>query len=209
MTTEVKNTILQKALALFFRYGVKSVTMDDIARELAISKKTLYQFFENKNDLITQIMQAENTKDEILFKEIIKNTANAIDELFVHAQHAIGELTKLMASPATMYDLQKYYRETWQQFEQAMNQRIYEGTKANIERGKKEGLYRTEVDADIIAKLYVSKMMCFVDEDMFPTKQYDKVKLFKQYLIYHIHGIATAKGLKKLEDRIDAFLKNE
>jgi hypothetical protein len=114
-----------------------------------------------------------------------------------------------MASPATMYDLQKYYRETWQQFEQAMNQRIYEGTKANIERGKKEGLYRTEVDADIIAKLYVSKMMCFVDEDMFPSKQYDKVKLFKQYLIYHIHGIATAKGLKKLEDRIDAFLKNE
>jgi AcrR family transcriptional regulator len=209
MTGDIKNTILQKALLLFFRYGLKSVTMDDIARELAISKKTLYQFFENKNDLLTQIMEIENEKDATITCQIIHKSSDALDELLGHAQHAIGELSKLMSSSTMIYDFQKYYREIWSKFENEMNNRIYEGTKNNIERGIREGLYRADVDADIIAKLYVSKMMCFVDEDMFPSKKYDKVKLFKQYLIYHIHGIATAKGLKKLEERINAFVKSE
>ena len=209
MATEIKNTILEKALTLFFRYGIKSVTMDDIARELSISKKTLYQFFENKNDLLAQIFAIESNKDEALTNCIVKESSNALDELFGHAQHGIGELSKLMSSPWMIYDFQKYYREIWSNFEKAMNERIYLHTKNNIERGKKEGLYRMDVDADIIAKLYVSKMLCFIDEDMFPVKKYDKVKLFKQYLIYHIHGIATTKGLKKLEERLDAFLKTE
>ncbi len=204
---ETRAAILQRTEILFFKYGIKSVTMDDIARELGMSKKTLYQFFDNKNDLLAQIMQTAENQDVEIMKHSFTHSKDAIDEVFNIAKHAIAELSKLMSAQAILYDLKKYYRDIWDTFEKAMNDRIYNSTKLNLERGKNEGLYRVEVDTDIIAKLYVSKMMCIVDDDMFPIKQYDKVKLFKQYLVYHIHGIATAKGLKKLEERLDTFLK--
>lgn len=205
MTTEIKNNILQKVTALFFKYGIKSVTMDDIARELGMSKKTLYQFFENKNDLLTQIMGIESQRDEETTCFVMKNSENAVDELMGFAKHGLAEFAKVKSSPTIVYDLQKYYREIWVEFETGMNQRIYEGTKNNIERGKNEGLYRLEIDADVVAKLYVRQMMAIIDEDIFPSKSYDKVRLFQQYLIYHIYGIATPKGIALFDSKMKAL----
>ena len=209
MTAEIKNNILQKVTALFFRYGIKSVTMDDIARELGMSKKTLYQFFENKNDLITQMFELEEGRDIEITKCILNEAENAVDELMGFAKHGIEEFAKIMSSPTIVYDLQKYYRDIWLKFELGINQRIYEGTKMNLERGKKEGLYRKDIEADIVAKLYVRQMMSFIDEDTFPIKNYNKVQLFKQYLIYHIHGIATPKGIAIFENKMKALFGHE
>ncbi len=206
MTTEIKNNILQKVTALFYRYGIKSVTMDDIARELGMSKKTLYQFFENKNDLINQMFELEEKRDIDITKCILVEAENAVDELMGFAKHGIEEFAKLMSSPTIVYDLQKYYKDIWLKFELGINQRIYEGTKMNIERGKKEGLYRMDIDAEIVSKIYVRQMMSFIDEDTFPIKQYNKVQLFTQYLIYHIHGIATPKGIAIFENKMKALL---
>ena len=208
MTAEIKNNILQKVTALFFRYGIKSVTMDDIARELGMSKKTLYQFFENKNDLITQMFQLEEERDIDITKCILAEADNAVDELMGFAKHGIDEFAKIMSSPTIVYDLQKYYREIWDNFEAGINQRIYDGTKANIERGKKEGLYRLDIDADIVAKFYVRQTMSILDEDSFPVKHYNKIRLFTQYLIYHINGIATPKGKELFESKMKALFQN-
>lgn len=205
MTTEIKNNILQKVTALFFKYGIKSVTMDDIARELGMSKKTLYQFFENKNDLLAQIIQLESERDEKMTCLVLQNAVNAVDELMGFVKHGIEEFAKVKSSPTVVYDLQKYYRDIWVQFETGMNQRIYEGTKNNIERGKNEGLYRLDVDADVVAKLYVRQMMAIIDEDIFPSKIYDKIHLFQQYLIYHIYGIATPKGIALFDSKMKAL----
>ena len=204
---ETRTAILQRTEILFFKYGIKSVTMDDIARELGISKKTLYQFFDNKNDLLAQIMEVAEKRDIERIEYCFKHSKDAIDEILNIAKYVVEDLSKLMSSQAIIYDLKKYYREIWDNLERNMNASVYNGTKQNLERGKKEGLYRTDMDTDIIAKLYVSKMMCFIDEDMFPSKNYDKIKLFTQYLVYHIRGVATTKGLKKLEEQLDTFLK--
>jgi TetR/AcrR family transcriptional regulator, cholesterol catabolism regulator len=208
MTAEIKNNILQKVTALFFRYGIKSVTMDDIARELGMSKKTLYQFFENKSDMLTQIFQLEEARDIEMTSIILANAENAVDELMGFAKHGIEEFAKVMSSSTIVYDLQKYYREIWNAFEVGMNQRVFEGTKANLERGKKEGLYRMDIDSEIVAKFYVLQLMSFIDEESFPTKSFDKVKLFTQYLIYHIHGIATPKGIALFEEKMKALFNN-
>lgn len=205
MTTEIKNNILQKVTALFFKYGIKSVTMDDIARELGMSKKTLYQFFENKNDLLAQIIQLESLRDEKMTCFVMQNSENAVDELMGFAKHGVEEFAKLKSSPTIVYDLQKYYRDIWIQFETGINERMYEGTKNNIERGKNEGLYRLDVNADVIAKLYVRQMMTIIDEDIFPSKNHDKVRLFQQYLIYHIYGIATPKGIALFDSKMKAL----
>jgi TetR/AcrR family transcriptional regulator, cholesterol catabolism regulator len=204
---ETKTAILQRTEILFFKYGIKSVTMDDIARELGISKKTLYQFFEDKKDLLTHVLKEAQERDIANMAHSFTHSHDAIDENLKMAKHIVGELTKLKSAQTVLYDLKKYYHELWQHFERNMNDNVYNSTLQNLERGKKEGLYRENVDSDMIAKLYVSKMMCFVDEEMFPSKNYDKVKLFTQYLVYHIRGVATTKGLKKLEEQLDTFLK--
>ena len=207
MTTEIKNNILHKVTALFFKYGIKSVTMDDIARELGMSKKTLYQFFENKNDLLAQIMVCENERDEKMMCVVLENAENAVDEMMGFAKNGIEEFAKMKTSSTIMYDLQKYYRDIWQQFETGINERIYIATKNNIERGKLEGLYRPEMDAEVIAKLYVGQLMSLINEDVFPSKSYDKVRLFQQYLIYHIYGIATPKGIALFESKMKELFR--
>ncbi len=208
MTAEIKNNILQKVTALFFKYGIKSVTMDDIARELGMSKKTLYQFFENKNDLITQMFQHEEQCDIEMTKVILANADNALDELMGFAKHGIDEFAKIMSSPTIVYDLQKYYRDIWDTFAAGINNRVYDGTKVNLERGKKEGLYRMDIDSEIVARFYVSQLMSMIDEDSFSSKKFDKVKLFTQYLIYHIHGIATPNGIALFEQKMKALFGN-
>ena len=192
--------LLVKAEELFLRYGIKSVSMDDIARELGISKKTLYQHVENKGDLVAKIglrFLEQEVKD---CEEIHKKSTDAIDEMLKIARNVIRHLRSL--SSTTMYDLKKYYRETWQLFEQHNQQHIYAYIKANIERGQAEGIYRADADADIVARLYVGKSMLVTDEDVFPLQDYQRENLFEQYIQYHIRGIASADGLKLLDKRL-------
>lgn len=198
MTVGLKDNILIKTEQLFLKYGIKSVTMDDIARELSISKKTLYQFFDNKVDLLRQMTEKHIERDMEAMCAIRQHSKNALEELFKVAQHAMREISRF-SSPNTIFDLQKYYPETWKTFEDFQSNNIYKHVKDNLERGITEGVYRDDLDADIIAKLYVSKTLCVVDEVTFPTAEYDKVRLFKQFFYYHIRGIATQKGLKLLE----------
>lgn len=198
----VKDNIVLKARNLFLKYGIKSVAMDDIARELGISKKTLYQHFETKNDLIKSIAEQNLANDIQMITHIQTAAKDAIDEMFMIAKYVLEEIISIQ-SPTLMFDLQKYYPEMWQLFEQFQHQQVANHIKHNIERGITEGLYRTEVSGDIIAKIYSGNSLCVIDENMFPTKQFDKIKLFKEFFIYHIRGIATTKGLKLLEKRLE------
>ena len=110
-----KAHILQKSHALFMRYGIKSVTMDDIARELAVSKKTLYQFFENKADLLQQIANENMEKDKAMMARALTDSKNAIDEFLHMARYITNEISQI--SPTALYDMQKYYPEIWQSFQ--------------------------------------------------------------------------------------------
>ena len=134
--------------------------------------------------------------------QILTTAQDAIEELVRMAQSATDDLRQLM-SPTALYDLEKYYPELWTQIHGLMVDGVYQMVYNNLLRGMREGLYRSEIDADIIAKLYVSKTNSVLDEGLFPTGKYDKVKLFEQYFIYHIHGIATPKGFDRLSEIFD------
>ena len=127
----------------------------------------------------------------------LTDSKNAIDEFLQMARYITNEISQI--SPTALYDMQKYYPEIWQTFQDFSESQIFDNIKLNLERGIREGIYRPEIDSDIIAKLYVSKTNCVIDEESFPSKKYDKVKLFKQFFTYHVYGIATPKGLKLLE----------
>ena len=198
---DVKQQILKRAMDLFMRYGIKSVTMDDLSRQLGISKKTLYQYVSNKNDLITQIFMQKVEHEKKIMAEIRENSTDAIDEILKIAAYVIDELREL--SPTTVYDLQKYYQEAWKQMESLHQKHIYAIIRENLQWGMKQGFYRENLNPDIIAKLYVGKTSLVVDEELFPTREYNMSDLFREYIYYHIHGIASPKGLTLLDKHLE------
>lgn len=193
-TTGLKEKILVKAEALFMRYGIKSVTMDDIARDLGMSKRTLYQYVDNKSDLLNQIIQQFAIKEQATIEALSNDASNAMEEMINIAKHVTQTLREVPSS--TLYDLQKYYRDAWILMQSITQEHIHGVIKSNLEKGIEEGLYRSNLNVDIIAKLYVGKTNLIVDEDMFPLKNYNKEQLFLEYVRYHIHGIASTKGLE-------------
>jgi TetR/AcrR family transcriptional regulator, cholesterol catabolism regulator len=180
------------------RLGIKSLTMDDIARELGISKKTLYQHFENKSDLVYQMGQMHVDEECIMMRDTTGDSGDALDEMIRMVEWAKQELSLL--TPGKIYELQKYYPETWKLFDDHSKKNIFNHIKQNIERGIKEGLYKPDINADIIAKLYVVNSKSIIDEELFPWKDFDRRALFTDFFNYHINGIATEKGLKKFSE---------
>ncbi len=198
---DTKYQILNKAESLFMRYGIKSVTMDDLAREMGISKKTLYQYVSNKADLIESIFQLKIEEEQKMMAQYKAESTDAIDEILKIARHVIRELRQF--SPSVMYDLQKYYRGTYRQMEAFHTRHIIRMIRENIERGMKEGVYRSNLSADILSKLYVAKSALVADQELFPLQQYNIEQLFKEHMIYHIYGVASPKGLKIFEKYLE------
>ncbi len=194
-----KEKILAQAEDMFLQYGIKSVTMDDIARHLGMSKKTLYQYVENKNDLLAQVMVQSIEKHKQELVEIRKVATNAIDEMLRIAKVVTKDLRRM--KPTVMYDLQKYYKDIWNLMENLHQEHIYQCIKENIEMGVKQGIYREDLDVDIIAKLFVGKTLIVVDETLFPLRDYNREDLFNTYIKYHLHGIVSDQGLKLLQQQ--------
>lgn len=189
--------ILEGAKKLYMRYGIKSITMDDVARELGISKKTLYQHVENKNDLVMKIIREHISNEKSCLGAIEGEARDPIEHMLLIARYVLQILREVR--PAAMYDLQKYYREAWNIMDKFQQEHIYKTIKANLEAGIDQGLYRAEIDSDIIAKLYVGKTTVITDEELFPTREYDRDRLFSEYITYHLRGILSEEGLEKLK----------
>ncbi len=193
---EIKQQVLKKSFELFMRYGIKSVTMDDIARELGISKKTLYQYVDNKSDLIEQIFRQHIDEEMEVMEGIRQEASDAIDEMLKISKYVVGQLREL--SPNTVYDLRKYYRSTWKQMEALHKRHVYQVIRENLERGIRQGVYRSNLNPDILAKLYVGKAFLVTDEEIFPARTYNYEELYWEYINYHIQGIASDKGRQLL-----------
>lgn len=191
-----KDKIIQSSEDLFLRYGIKSISMDDIARHLGISKKTLYQHVENKRDLISQVLTSSFEVDKHEMSIINGKAQNAIEEIVEIAKYTLQILRRV--SPTVIFDLQKYYKQTYTLWQEMHSTFVKQSIQANIEWGIKDGLYRENLNPDIIAKLYVGKTLLVIDQELFPPNEYNKETLFTQYIIYHLHGIASKAGLKKL-----------
>ncbi|MFN3952645.1 MAG: TetR/AcrR family transcriptional regulator [Thermaurantimonas sp.] len=189
--------ILASAIVLFSRFGLRSVTMDDVAREMGISKKTLYKYFKNKAELVDK--GAELVIDHIreFCESICPNAENPIDELFI-LDEGMRNFNK-MQHQGIQFQLRKYYPETFFKIKEAQRKNFIEVTTLNLQNGKEKGWYRNDFDIHIIANLYYSRVLMIMDENYFPVNDFDWEKLTREALIYHIRGIASKKGLEYLE----------
>lgn len=192
-----RNTIILKCSELFLRYGVKNLTMDDIARELGMSKKTIYQYVQNKSDLVKKVMQSHLDKELAFIEEVGKNAQNAIEENVRMLTYMSKELQTFNSS--VFFELQKYYPESYALFNEYREKVSLPHILRNLERGISEGFYRDDLNPEIVARIYVYALDILIDQQRFPSKKYHFYNLYKEFVNYHLSGILTAKGTKYLE----------
>ncbi len=192
----MKNKIIHKATELFIKLGFKSVTMDDIANEMGISKKTIYTHFKNKTTLVKQCTFSLMDTITEGIDAICNRNHNPIDELFEIKEFVLHRLEDDQYSP--QYQLQKYYPEISKTLQQAQFDKIMESSKTNIEKGKKQGLYREQIDSDFISRLYFLGITGMRDQALFPPDTFPTKYITDEYLEYHLRGIVTEKGLSTL-----------
>lgn len=192
--------LLNQVRNTFMRYGLKSVTMDDLCREMGISKKTLYRFVTDKNDLVNKAMEFEICKDQEDIQAVVSKNLNAIDELFEITGVVEEKLKNL--HPSILYDMQKYYPEAWEMMSKHRNGFIVETIGNNIIKGQMEGVYRTDLNTKIVSMLYASKVEFLADNMMLADLNIDTSTIYHENLIYHIHGISNSTGLEVLQAKL-------
>jgi len=199
MNEELKN-ILLKARELYMKYGIKSITMDDVARELGISKKTLYQYVTDKDDLVGKFVDNEISMRQEEICKCFRIGYNAIEELFEISIF----MNKLMRNQnsATEYDLKKYYPVHYEKTIKARREGIFNYILVNLKKGINEGLYRKEMNKEVIAKLYLWRSENTHFDELFTIEEFTSIKLFVELINYHVRGIATEKGIMILEKKI-------
>lgn len=194
MLTEEK--ILHGARDLVFRYGIKSITMDDIAKHLGMSKKTIYTYYSEKDKLIGKLV-------EFLLHQ---NTCN-IDNILLQSKdpiHEIMEMMKMMAStfskmnPILFYDMMKYYPEAHQKFREFKEKKIINLIENNLKKGREMSLYRSDINIKILARLRVEQLDLAVNLDVFPPDKFNLVDVHVALLDHFLHGVCTIKGHKLL-----------
>ncbi|CAM3498097.1 TetR/AcrR family transcriptional regulator [Flavobacterium saliperosum] len=196
----MKNDILQKASDMFLSLGFKSVTMDDIANELGISKKTIYQHYATKDDLVqaTTLFLFENISSGI--DEICAIGKNPIEELFEIKEYVLHNLKNEDSSP--FYQLQKFYPKIYATLKCKQFDKLDSCVIQNLKRGIALELYRKEIDLEFIGRIYYSGINSLKDIEIFPENMFKMRNLQENFLEYHLRGIITEKGLSVLQQFI-------
>lgn len=193
----MKKKILDQTFDMIMRYGIKSVSMDDISKGIGISKKTIYQYFENKRALVHEVIENHIKKDEKDIDSIINSANDAVDEMLLVAKHVLVFLRGM--SPSVMFDIQKYYPKIWERIQDQHFDYILNTVVENIKRGQKENLYCDDIDADIISKMYIRQILTLADETVFPLSKYERSDLYKSLVTYHVRGLLNEKGIRRAQ----------
>ncbi|HRG36940.1 MAG TPA: TetR/AcrR family transcriptional regulator [Bacteroidia bacterium] len=197
---ETKDRVLQGAEELFFKYGIKSVTMDDIAKHLSISKKTIYQFYGDKNEIVDTLMRLKLEEDKTIIQQIHLESENVITEVLGLMKHMSQMFSKL--NPNVFYDLQKYHPEAWKLFNEFKEECMETMVENAIKKGVKEGLVRADINTKIIARLRMEEIQLGFNANVFPPDKYKIVDIQLELLDHFLHGICTLKGHKLINKYI-------
>lgn len=185
---------------MFKRYGIKSVSMDDVAKENGISKKTLYKFVSDKNDLIRRVVEFESKRLIALRQAIYLKELNAIEEVF--AMHPIILEIMKKYNPVIEYDLKKYHNDIYQEIMNLKAEQMYEHVVLNLKKGIEEGLYRKNIDVDIIAKIRVSTEISRMQSEKVELAHIDGEKALMQLIEYHLRAVCSPEGIKLMERKL-------
>jgi AcrR family transcriptional regulator len=201
-----KQYILKNVGALYLKYGIRSVTMDDVASEFGISKKTLYQYFNDKADLISQVIDYYIEQADFAINN--RSQTNAIDRFFELRSHVLHMLKFIHNN--IEYDLKKLYPDIYRKVHKLKRERIFNSTIQNVTEGIASGLYRADLDIVFIAKLQVGRMLLILnpEHEIFTETELANIDLFDKVIENYMYSICTEKGIKYYKEQLNS-IKNE
>ncbi|MDA7803022.1 TetR/AcrR family transcriptional regulator [Crocinitomix sp.] len=197
---EKKVEIIKSALEVYMKFGIKSVTMDEMARQLGISKKTLYLHVKDKNELVEECLLSAQCSDSEGMSEIFEKKLGAIEELLEVGRYLVKTLGSI--HPSIFFDLSKYHPSALKLMHNYKNQAVKGMLVANLEKGIKQEVYRKNLNPDIMSRLHLAAMDGIMSGDIVPIDQYRIDEVYSEYFRYHIRGIASEKGLEHLTELI-------
>jgi len=192
ITTEEK--VILGAEELFFKYGIRSVTMDDIAKHLGMSKKTIYQYYKEKDEIVHKLMMAHIKEDECSFSECAEKSANIVEEVFNMMKNIHDIFSKI--NPQFIYELQKYYPQTWKLFKDFKENFILKMVEQSIEKGIKDGHVRPDVNVKILSRARMENVEMAMNPACFPPDKFKILDVQLTLVEHFLYGICTLKGNK-------------
>jgi AcrR family transcriptional regulator len=196
----MKDQILERSAQMFITLGFKSVTMDDIASEMAISKKTIYQFFKNKDELVHEASLFVYEKITTGIDKICSSGKNAIEEM-IDIKEFVNQYLQDEKN-AALYQLSKFYPKTFKFIRKKELEKMEECIVRNIQNGIEQGLYRGEINVSFMTRIYFQGVFSIRDIEVFPQEVFDSKTLEDLYLDYHLRSMVTSAGLKLLNSKL-------
>lgn len=197
---EQQHLWLERIKNLFMRYGVRNVTMDDVARELGISKKTLYQFVSSKDELVEQVVLNHIIEEKKQDMCVIAESQNAVDEILKLIDLGMNDIQQMKTN--IVFELQRYFHAAWRHIEAYRQEHMSEYVRRNLERGMAEGLYRDDLDVDMVARLHVASTFNVFDEHWFPRADYPPEKVIRACYLLYLNGILSDQGRQFLKEKL-------
>ncbi|RYG35194.1 MAG: TetR/AcrR family transcriptional regulator [Chitinophagaceae bacterium] len=189
----MKERILLKAEALFWKFGTRSITMDDISRDIGISKKTLYQHFTDKDDIVYQVMLYRLAKNRENVSCYIAAAHDPIEEILLASEMMRQHLAEM--NPALWIDVQRHHPRAWEVCTEFKEKFLLESIRANLKRGIEKEFYRSDIDVEIMARLRMELIRMAFDTDAFPRGVTAMIEVQIQLLHHFVRGILTEKGI--------------
>jgi hypothetical protein len=189
---DLKERIILSSLELFFRHGIKRITMDDIARHLAISKKTIYSFFDDKDEIVHLSCQNYLLSNKCDFENLGEASKDAIHEIIL-TMEKLQHMFSIM-NPVLFEDMQKYYPKTWQLYLQFKEKNVTKVIEDNLRKGIDQQLYRNDINIKILVKLRIEEITMGMNTAVFPHQKFKPQDVQVALLDHFLHGIVTVKG---------------
>jgi TetR/AcrR family transcriptional regulator, cholesterol catabolism regulator len=194
----MQERILNKACELMFQTGVKHVTMDDLATQLGISKKTIYQYYKDKDALVSSVVEFELANHALLCNQSTQAADNAVHEIFL-LMSVIQEMFNRM-NPLALFEIEKYYPLAFEKIKNHKDDFIFSMISANLEKGITEGLYRKDVDIIILSKYRLETSLIPFNIHVFHPSKFDMLKVNLQIIEHFVYGVATLEGHKLMDN---------
>ncbi len=188
----VEEFILTEAEKLFMKFGFRSVTMDDIAKHLGMSKKTIYANFKDKNELVLQLVTKMLKNDECNMNECTVESDNAIEEVFLTMDFMKNILSGI--NPIVFLDLEKYHHAAFKLMREFHQNHIFNKVKANLERGVKERVFREDINTEILASSRVGQINWIMESDLLRSGKYSMYDVVYELTLHFLFGICTLSG---------------
>ncbi|MBK8495501.1 MAG: TetR/AcrR family transcriptional regulator [Chitinophagaceae bacterium] len=205
--SDTKQRIRKAAHDLVIQYSIRSVSMDDIAANLGMSKKTIYQYFKDKDELVEAVVDDVIDTNQCICNKDREKADNAVHEIFL-VMDMMVEMFKTM-NPSILFDMQKYHQAAFMKFQKHRNEYLYNVCRQNLERGIREELFRPEINVEIMARYRVETMLTAFNPEFQRSLKKSLLEIEEEIIIHYLFGLVTLKGYKLVLKYMEQKKKND